>query len=104
MDSSQAKPTAEQVEEWDADKLLDWIKKQGLKELRDDQLKKLEQEDISGVVFLNHAGDVGFFKSQCGLTAGASNRLADLAAEIVGMETVGMMSKLQSLKSCTSRR
>jgi len=99
MDSSQAKPTVEQVNEWDVDKLLDWIKKQGLKELKDDQLKKLEQEGISGVVFLNHAGDVGFFKRECGLTAGASDRLANLSRELAKED-----SKLLSFMSCTPRR
>jgi len=105
MDSSQAKPTAEQVKEWDADVLLDWIKKNRPKLLKVDQLKKFEAEGISGDVFLNHAGDVGF-KNQCGLTTEASYRLANLAREFAeaGEVTAGIKSKLLSFMSCTLRR
>ena len=49
--------------------------------LKDDQLEKFQAEDITGDIFLNHAGDVRFFKEVCGLRAGPSNRLANLAKE-----------------------
>ena len=104
MDSSEVKPTAEQVNEWTSDKLLDWIKKHRPTLLKDDQLKKLEQEDISGDVFLNHAGDVEFFKNKCNLPIGASERLANLARELAGGETAGIKSKLLSFIPCTARR
>ena len=94
MDSNQAKPTADQVKEWDGDKLLGWIKKNRPTLFKDDQLKKLEQEDISGNEFLDRADDVGFFKNICGLTAGASIRLVNLAE--AGGETAGIKSKLLS--------
>ena len=94
MDTSQAKPTAEQVKKWDGDKLLGWIKKNRPTLLKDDQLKKFEQEDISGNDFLDRADGVGFFKNICGLTAGASNRLAKLAKEFVTEgKTAGIKSK-----------
>jgi len=39
------------------------------------------------------AGNAGFFKKECNLPIGTSLILAHLAAEIVGMESVGMRSK-----------
>jgi len=79
---------------------LSGLKKNRSKLLKDDQVKKLEQEDISGDIFLNHAGDVGFFKHECNLPIGASERLANLARELAGGETAGILS----LMSCTPCR
>ena len=104
MDSSQAKPTAEQVKGWDSKTLLDWIKTNRPKLLSDDQLEKFEQQDISGDVFLNHAGEWEFFKNSCGLPTGPSDRLANLATELAGGETSVVKGKLPSFILCTPRR
>ena len=104
MDSSEVKPTAEQVKELDADQLLEWIKKNRSKLLSDDQKKTFREKDISGDIFLNHAGDVEFFENKCNLPIGASERLANLARELAGGETAGIKSKLLSLIPCTARR
>jgi len=106
MNSSQAKPTVEQIKEWDVDKLLDWIKEYRPNLVKVGQLEKLKAADISGDVFLNHASDMRFFKNECGLTAGASDRLANLASEFAeaGGETAVIKSKLLSFMSCTPRR
>ena len=90
---------------WGADKLLDWIKEYRSNLVKVGQLEKLKAEDISGDVFLNHAGDVRFFQNECGLTAGARDRPANLARGIAeaGWET-GMKSKLLSFMSCIPRR
>ena len=106
MDTSQEKPTTEQVKKWDEDKLIDWIKEYRPNLVKVGQLEKLKAEYISGEIFLNHAGDVRFFKNECGLTAGASDWLANLAREFAeaGGETAGMKSKLLSFMSCIPRR
>ena len=98
MDSRQAKPTAEQVQQWDEDKLLQWIKDNQPKMLKVAHLEKFQAEEIRGKDFLDHAGDVGFFKNSCGLPAGPSSRLANLAREFAeaGGATAGMKSKLLS--------
>jgi len=81
--ASQAEPTIEQIENWDADELLDWIQKNRPKVLKDnDKSEKFKREDISGDVFLNHAGDAEFFENKCKLPSGTSERLANLAREM----------------------
>jgi hypothetical protein len=103
MDTIQAKPTTEQVNEWNADQVLEWIKEHRPKLLSDDQKKIFRAKDISGDIFLNHDGDVESFENKCNLPIGASERLANLAREFVeaGGETAGMKSKLLSFLSCT---
>jgi hypothetical protein len=82
--ASQPEPTIQGIEDWDADELLDWIQEYRPNMLRDnDKLEKFKAEDISGDVFLNHAGDVEFFKNECHLPSGTSERLANLAREMV---------------------
>ena len=82
--ASQAVPTIEEVKNWDADELLEWIKENRPKLLKVDKLEKFEAEDISGDVFVDHAGDVEFFENKCNLPSGTSERLANLAREIAG--------------------
>jgi hypothetical protein len=82
--ASQAVPTIEEVKNWDADELLEWIKENRRKLLKGDKLEKFKAEDISGDVFLNHAGDVEFFENKCNLPSGTSERLANLAREMAG--------------------
>jgi hypothetical protein len=80
--ASQAEPTIEEVKYWDEDDLLKWIQQRHLKLLKGDDLKKLKEECIDGVVFLNHAGDEKFFHEKCNLASETSERLANLAREI----------------------
>jgi hypothetical protein len=69
--------------------------------LKGDDPKKLKEGRIDGVIFLNHAGDMKYFREECNLPIGTSEMLADLAKEIAGAETAGMKSKLLSFISCT---
>jgi len=104
MDTSQAKPTAEQVKEWNEDKLLDWINKKLPKPLKDDTIKKFKKAEISGRAFLTLAGNVEFFKNEFNLPIGPSLALADLAREAAGTvphlekDVASMLEGLASLK------
>jgi hypothetical protein len=102
MDTSQAKPTIEQIEKWDKNELLGWIHKKLPGLLTGDDLEKFETASIRGRTFVRHAGDVEFFQKM--LPYGISDELANLAMEIVGRETAGMKSKLLSFTPCTPRR
>ena len=114
---SQAKPTIDEVKYYKKDELLNWIQKEGLRLLTsgnpdkfkdeselltDRNLDKFKGAEIDGSVFMDHAGDVKFFK-ECNLSMGISERLAKLAT-IAGGETTGIKSKLLSFMSCTPRR
>jgi ABC-type ATPase with predicted acetyltransferase domain len=102
MDSREAKPTAEQVRQLDVIDLLAWIKENRPEMLKVAHLNKLQAEEITGNDFLDHAGDVEFFNNSCGLPAGPSNRLSNLARELAeaGGETAGIKSKPLSFISC----
>jgi hypothetical protein len=89
---------------WDADELLDWIQQKLPTLLNGDDLKKLKEERIHGVIFLNHAGDRKYFREECNLPIGTSEMLADLARKIAGGETAGIKSKLLSFIPCTPHR
>lgn len=104
MNTSEHKPTIEETQEWDEDELLKWIQQKRPKLLKGDKLEKFKAADIPGKIFLKHAGDTEFFKKECNLTFGVSETLANLAAEVVGMEAVGLKSKLLFFIPCTSRR
>jgi hypothetical protein len=104
MDSSVHKPTIEEVKEWDQHELLEWIQKKRSKLLKGDSLEKLKAADISGEAFLMLADNSEFFQKKCNLSFGVSETLAYLAAEIVGMETAGMKSKLLSFIPYSPRR
>lgn len=90
MDTSEHKPTTKEIKEWDKNELLEWIQQQRPKPLDGDILEKFKAADIPGKIFLKHAGDAEFFEKKCNLSIGPSEILADLAAEIVGMEAVGV--------------
>ena len=82
--ASEAEPTIEEIKNWDSDELLEWIQQNRPKLIKGDKLEKFKAEDISGDVFVNHAGDEAFFKNGCNLPRGTSERLANLAREIAG--------------------
>jgi hypothetical protein len=75
-------PTAEEMADWGEDKLFQWIKQKQPRVLNDKNLAKFKKASISGKGFLKYAGDEAFFEQRCGLPAGASSDLADLAKEI----------------------
>jgi hypothetical protein len=104
MDSAVHDPTAEEVERWDEDELLEWIQKTRPRLLKGDRLEKFKAAEILGEVFLDHAGNPDIFEKKCNLAFGVSQMLANLAAEIVGMETARMKSKLLSFIPYTLRR
>jgi hypothetical protein len=94
MDTKQtswAVPTIKEIENWDVNDLIEWIKKRHPKLLTEEDCKKLRTDRIDGALFLNHAGDMKYFE-ECNLARGTSERLANLASEIVGRET-GMAQK-----------
>ena len=101
--ASQAKPTIEEIKNWDADELLEWIQQNRPKLLKGDILEKFRAEDISGDVFLHHAGDVEFFNKKCNLPSGTSERLANLASELAGGETAGMVQKGKEQPTSTGK-
>jgi hypothetical protein len=94
MDTSQAKPTIEQIENWDKDKLLEWIQQELPGLLTGDDLEKFKAASIRGRVFVKYGCDTGFFKNECNLPVGISYELADLAREIAEGKTAGKKSKL----------
>ena len=90
--ASQAEPTIEQIQKWDANGLLNWIRENRRNLLQDDDHEKLKRVRVDGVLFLKHAGDKKYFQEECNLASGTSERLADLARELAGGETAGMVS------------
>jgi hypothetical protein len=102
--TSQAKPTVEEIYELDADELLEWIQQKLPKMLKGNTLEKFKAASIRGRVFVKYGCDAGFFKNECKLPIGTSERLADLAGEIAGVETAGAKSKSLSSIPCTPRR
>ena len=104
MNIPEHKPTAEEVGAWDVDELLEWIQQVRPKLLRVESLEKFKAAEISGEVFLNHAGDYEVFRKIFNLSVGPSVVLAELARVIKEGETAGMKSKLLSFIPCTPRR
>jgi hypothetical protein len=103
MDTSQTNQ-ADEINELDADELLEWIQQKRPKVLKGDTLKKFKEAEIPGRAFLMLADNVEFFKNECNLPIGPSLVLADLAREIAGVETAGAKSKSLSFIPCTPRR
>ena len=99
--ASQVEPT---VEKMDEKELLEWIERKRPKLLKGDKLEKFERADLTGEVFLDHAGKPEFFQNRCGLSVGLSEMLAKLGKEVVEGETAGIKSKLLSFILCTPRR
>ena len=85
--ASQAEPKIEEIETWDTCDLVNWIKQRAPKLLQVDDIKKLKRERVDGVVFLKHGGDKEYFRNDCNLAGGTSERLADLAFET--MQQIG---------------
>ena len=98
MDTSQVKPTAEQVKKWDEEKLLDWINKTLPNPLSDDTAKKFKEMGISGRAFLTLADKADDFENKLKLNFGLSRALADLAQEIKEGETAGMSYMPRTLR------
>jgi hypothetical protein len=73
-------PTTQEMEIWNKDKLLLWIQEKKPELFEDEVLETSKAARVSGKAFLNHAGDLGFFKG-CNLPMGTSWDLADLAKE-----------------------
>jgi hypothetical protein len=101
--AGQAEPTIEEIKKWDEEDLLEWIKARHPKLLKGGDLKKLKRSCVDGVVFLNHAGDEGYFHKRCGLADGTSERLANLAREMAGGETAGMVQKGKKQDASTGK-
>jgi hypothetical protein len=99
MDSSQAKLTAEQMKEWDEDKLLTWIQQELSRPLKDDTIKKFRDAEISGRTFLKLANNEDFFNQKLGLSIGLSLDLASLASEAVVMVQKGKEQDTSAGKS-----
>jgi hypothetical protein len=101
--ASKAEPTIEEIKNWDADELLGWIERNRPKLLKGDKLEKFKAEDISGDIFLDHAGDKKYFHEECNLPGGTSERLANLAREMAGGETAGVVQKGKKQDTSTSK-
>ena len=101
--ASHTKPTIEEIKEWDGDELLEWILEKRPKALKGDKLEKFQAADIDGATFLKHAGKKKYFHEECNLPIGTSERLADLASEIAGGETAGMVQKGKEQDTSTSK-
>ena len=97
------KPTIEEIKEWDEDELFEWIEQKEPKLLRGDKLQKFKDLSIDGVIFLKCAGDKKFFHEECNLPIGTSMRLADLASEIAGGETAGVVQKGKEQDTSTGK-
>jgi len=102
--ASQSESTIDEIKRCDPGELLKWFDINRPKALTSKSRDKFEGADIDGTTFLDHAGDMKYFHEGCKLPIGTSERLARLAAEIVGGETAGIKSKLPSFMSCTLRR
>jgi len=103
MNTSQSKPTIEQIESWDKDKLLEWIQQELPGLLTGDDLEKFNVASIRGRAFVKYGGDVEFF-SGFKLPYGSGYELAGLAREIVEGETVDAKSMSIPFIQCTPRR
>jgi hypothetical protein len=101
--ASHTKSTIEEVKEWDEDDLLKWIHQERPGLLKDDNLKKFKAAFINKNIFVDHAGDVGFFENKCKLPIGISESLAKLAREAAGGETAGMAQKGKEQDTSTGK-
>ena len=88
-------PTVEKIRSLDRNNLLEWIKESISLDSEDEV--KFSNAKINGKVFLNHAGDIEFFKG-AHLPIGVCDELAELASEVMGKKTIGTKSK--SYLSC----
>jgi hypothetical protein len=86
-------PTIEMIRKMDYEALLTWIKKVKPTLLSSEGLENFRKEQIDGDVFLDHASDLKFFKEECNLPAGPSDKLAKLASEVIRKESIGTKSQ-----------
>jgi len=91
--ASQAEPTAEDINDWDNDKMFEWIKEKRGKVLNNDKLEKLKNAEITGEMFWTYAGDMHYFKNECNLPNSISVMLANLSGEFKERVTAGIKSK-----------
>ena len=94
-------PTAEEVKQWNVDKLINWLQGQEPKVLPDDKVENFKKTNFAGRAFLAKAGNAEFFEEKLGLLMGDSVAVAELALEIT---TAGIKSKLLSFMSYIPRR
>ena|SRR5271170_5356460 len=73
-------PTAEQMEDWSKEKVLQWIQQRHRNILEDDDLNNFNKARIGGRAFVLSSFD--FFNKNCGLSPGASLGLSGLVNEI----------------------
>lgn len=95
LNPSQAgtEPAIEEIEDWDADELLEWIQQKKPKLLRDASLENFKAACIPGRVFLMKAGNVELFKTECSLPIRPSLPLAALPSMIAEKEQDTSMGK-----------
>jgi hypothetical protein len=71
--------------------------------LQGNSLEKFKAKEISGDVFVDHAGDVEFFENKCDLPIGPSEGLAKRARKFAGGETAGMVQKGKEQDTSTGK-
>ena len=79
-------PTMQEIRSWDEAKLLKWVQQKLSKPLKSTEAKLFLNAGIDGEVFLEGAGDRGFFQ-HAGLPFGVSVKLARLAKDTMGRKS-----------------
>src|SRR5436305_9102953 len=77
-ESTTSEYTIEEIRGWDEFELLRNFIEKEFPKLEDTNKQMLLDNEITGAVFLNHAGDIDFFDRAC-FPLGFSDRLASLA-------------------------
>jgi hypothetical protein len=72
--------TVKQMEGWDQEVVLEWIKQRNLSFLKGDNLEKFNNAYIIGSIFLD--SDVDFYTRYCHLPPGVGRALQKLADEV----------------------
>ena len=98
-ESTTSEYTIEEIRGWDEFELLRNFIEKEFPKLEDTNKQMLLDNEITGAVFLNHAGDIAFF-DRARFPLGFSDRLASLARDII----VGNKSKRCRSTSYTLRR
>src|SRR5438876_6406025 len=75
-------PTIQEIRNWKAKKLLEWIQQKVSIPLEPDNEKKFLNAEIDGEVFSNHGGDWEFFM-RAGFSYGVSDKLSELARNTI---------------------
>ncbi|KIX01367.1 uncharacterized protein Z518_09092 [Rhinocladiella mackenziei CBS 650.93] len=87
--ASHSKLAIDEINEWDADDLLKWIDQERPGLLKGEGLERFKTANINKNIFVNSAGDMGFFRNECELSVGISKSLAMLASEVAKGKTTG---------------